>query len=319
MQEAKVIRFSSYKESKEIATKRVLFTDFIRQQLERNNRSEGNRAHLIQTINKIRQYEALTTKPMYVENVTFDMLLDFESMLREQSLRPNTIGNLIAAVKSMASKAATYNIPTSKCYLQFKSEKESSQALYLSMNDVTRLYYFSGLTKKQEAIRDLFIVGCMTGLRFSDYSRLDLCDFDFNNKIISFRTKKTDAIVYIPIHTYVKDIVDKYNGIPARGVSISYFNRYLKLIARKCGFLDEITQIRKVGYDSTKETKDKCDMLSSHTARRSFATNMYSTGRYSVAEIMQITGHTTEESFFRYIRVDPKQNAKSIAAKGFFM
>jgi hypothetical protein len=56
------------------------------------------------------------------------------------------------------------------------------------------------------------------------------------------------------------------------------------------------------GHDT--DTKPKYEFISSHTARRSAATNMYLTGRMKTYEIMSLTGHTTEKSFFRYIRVE---------------
>ena len=55
-----------------------------------------------------------------------------------------------------------------------------------------------------------------------------------------------------------------------------------------------------------------------HTARRSAATNMYLTGRMKTYEIMQLTGHTSEKNFFRYIKVTSEQSAKHIAGDSFF-
>ena len=52
--------------------------------------------------------------------------------------------------------------------------------------------------------------------------------------------------------------------------------------------------------------------------RRSAATNMYLTGRMKTFEIMQLTGHTSEKSFFRYIKVTSEQSAKHIAGDSFF-
>ena len=56
----------------------------------------------------------------------------------------------------------------------------------------------------------------------------------------------------------------------------------------------------------------KYEFVSSHTARRSFATNEYMLGDLNVQQIMSITGHTTERSFYKYIRQTPKENAERI-------
>ena len=52
--------------------------------------------------------------------------------------------------------------------------------------------------------------------------------------------------------------------------------------------------------------------MGTHTARRSFATNMYKHYRLPALSIMKITGHTTEANFFRYIRMTPEENAQFI-------
>ena len=64
-------------------------------------------------------------------------------------------------------------------------------------------------------------------------------------------------------------------------------------------------------------TREKCDMVTSHTARRSFATNAYRAGIPSLS-IMQITGHSTESSFMKYIRVSKEENAISLSKHSFF-
>ena len=57
---------------------------------------------------------------------------------------------------------------------------------------------------------------------------------------------------------------------------------------------------------------EKWQLVSTHTARRSFATNMYLMGVPSIT-IMRITGHKTEKAFMRYIKLDEEQHAKIIA------
>lgn len=57
--------------------------------------------------------------------------------------------------------------------------------------------------------------------------------------------------------------------------------------------------------------------VSSHTARRTFATNAYLAGILP-ARIMLITGHKTEQAFFRYIRIDKVRNAQELAQMDFF-
>jgi hypothetical protein len=51
--------------------------------------------------------------------------------------------------------------------------------------------------------------------------------------------------------------------------------------------------------------------------KRSFATNAFKSGVPSLS-IMQITGHTTEKNFLKYIRITKEENANLIAKHTFF-
>ena len=62
----------------------------------------------------------------------------------------------------------------------------------------------------------------------------------------------------------------------------------------------------------------KCDIITTHTARRSAATNMYKAGIPSIS-IMRITGHTTEKAFMKYIKITAEENAELMAKNKFFM
>ena len=57
---------------------------------------------------------------------------------------------------------------------------------------------------------------------------------------------------------------------------------------------------------------EKWQLVSSHTGRRSFATNLYKSGFPSIS-IMNITGHKTEAAFLKYIKVTPEEHARLLA------
>ena len=54
-----------------------------------------------------------------------------------------------------------------------------------------------------------------------------------------------------------------------------------------------------------------------YTARRSFATNAYLAGLPPIS-IMKITGHKTESSFMKYIKISEKENAIQLKGHEFF-
>ena len=57
---------------------------------------------------------------------------------------------------------------------------------------------------------------------------------------------------------------------------------------------------------------EKWQLVTSHTGRRSFATNLYKSG-FPAISIMQITGHKTEAAFMKYIKVGRNEHAALLA------
>lgn len=220
----------------------------------------------------------------------------------------------------MIRKASQYNYAVDATYDAIDMRTEPTFAVFLSMNEITRIYYYKfenqDKRKAKERIRDLFVVGCLTALRYSDYSTLTATNLQ--NGYIVKRTKKTNVDVKVPAHDYVKEIFAKYNGQIPSGLCIQYFNKYLKLIMREIGLNDKITFSYTKGGELKTVTREKWELISSHTARRSAATNMYLTGRMKTLEIMKLTGHRSEQNFFRYIRLTNDDTARSISGDMFF-
>jgi integrase len=71
------------------------------------------------------------------------------------------------------------------------------------------------------------------------------------------------------------------------------------------------------GGKNVQETFLKYELVSTHTARRSFATNLYLADIPSIT-IMKMTGHKTEKAFLRYIRLTQEQNANKLLHHPFF-
>jgi integrase len=162
-----------------------------------------------------------------------------------------------------------------------------------------------------ERVRDLFIVGCFTGLRFSDFTNIQ--EGDIQGDLIKIRTKKTDETVVIPIHRTVRLVMEKYKGkypnsLPPAMCNVKT-NKYVKEIGKMLPSLHVNVQTRKTkGGVLTILNNKKYELMVTHTARRSFATNLYKSGLPSIT-IMKITGHRTERAFMTYIKTTPNENA----------
>jgi integrase len=297
----------------------VLFIDFINKMVEiKSKRLAPSFRHNYKTIiYHLNNFCELTDATLYTNSINEEFLEDFNTYLEHCNLRLGYIKNIIQCIKGMVKRAAIRGYIVDPSYEDFViRESDDRNQVYLSMNEITRLYYYENLTKKQTRIRDLFIIGCLTGLRYSDYSNLDKSDF-VGDYIIKL-TKKTKKKVTIPLHDYVKEIYQKYDGNIPKSLSIQYFNRALKQICKKVGINEKVWDSYIKGGKLVNETKEKWEVVCSHTARRSAATNMYLTKRMATIDIMQITGHTTETSFFKYIKIQDEDKARNLSVDSFF-
>ena len=300
----------------------IYLSDFIRETVERKSRRKPSNSLAVYSalIGHINSFSAEYDCDIFTNSVTEEFIEDFIIYLENVGLRHNTIVGYIMKLQSMVRKASQYNYAVDPTYNQIDLHLEDTFAVFLSMNEITRIYYYKfrkqDSRRAKEKIRDLFVVGCLTALRYSDYSTLTLDNFQ--NDFIVKRTKKTNVTVKVPMHDYVREIIAKYGGNIPNGLCIQYFNKYLKLIMREIGLTDKITYSYTVGGKIKTVTKEKWELICSHTARRSAATNLYLTGRMKTLEIMRLTGHKTEQNFFRYIRLTNDDTARSISGDMFF-
>lgn len=232
----------------------------------------------------------------------------------------NTIGKHIKTLKTFLNEATERGLNQNLDYKKrkFKTLKEDSDKVYLSMNEL-KIIGDLDLSKKQnlERVRDLFLLGCFTGLRFSDFSQIKKENIDNEKSIIKITTQKTKEKVTIPIHPLVKNILAKYNNTLPKALTNQNMNKCLKEIAELARIDKPIEcTITKAGI-LQKNTFPKYELITTHTARRSFATNLYLADVPSIS-IMKITGHRTEKSFLKYIKVTQEQNADKLLNHPFF-
>ena len=99
-----------------------------------------------------------------------------------------------------------------------------------------------------------------------------------------------------------------------RVISNQRFNEYLKEVAKKAELKEKVhISITRGGITASTAYK-KYKLVTTHTGRRSFATNNYNMGVPSLT-IMAITGHKTEAAFLKYIKVTPKEQGIPLQTK----
>jgi integrase len=232
----------------------------------------------------------------------------------------NTIGTLIKNLKVFMNEAVDRKVTTNMQFKnrRFKTVEEPTDNIYLTEGDIKRLYELD-LTdnNRLEKVRDLFIIGCYTGLRFSDLTKLRRENISRDGSTAKINTIKTGETVIIPLKSYVKAILAKYDGEPPQAISNQKMNEYLKELGQLADIDEDILITSTKGGVRATDSYKKWGLITTHTARRSFATNAYLQGVPSIS-IMKITGHRTEKSFLKYIKISQEDNANKLINHPFF-
>ncbi len=243
---------------------------------------------------------------------------DFSSyMAKTKDYTPATMGKHVSTLKTFLNAATQEGINVNLKYQSkgFKAIETESDSIHLSEDellDIGRLDLSAN--PRLDRVRDLFLIGCYTGLRHSDFTTIQPKDIrqgkdGENFDIIQFKTKDR---VTIPIHRTVRVILDKYNGQLPEAISNQKFNDYLKEVTEMVESL-QVLETRSItkGGKTVEDVKPKWQLVSSHTGRRSFATNAYERGTPTMS-IMAITGHRTEKAFLGYIKTSASKHAEII-------
>ena len=248
----------------------------------------------------------------------------------------NYLGEKIKILKVVLNDARDIDhLHTNTVYLskQFETPWDITDAIYLNDDELMRIYHVPlnensikevmtdgrslNVGRKLAAMRkarDMFLIGAYTGLRFSDYSRLK--PQNIQDGVIRIRNKKTGVTTAVPEHWVVKEIID--NGYDFdHPLFEQKLNYQIKHVAKVAGLTEQVLITKNVGGKVEEGLFEKYKLISSHTARRSFATNAYKAGIPTVA-IMKITGHRRETTFLRYIRITDKENAELLKSSSFF-
>lgn len=256
--------------------------------------------------NHLKEFEKSSRYPVNFDTINRTFFDKFNRYFIKEGISQNTRGKYIKVLKSFLNEGAerglTNNLDYKKRY--FSVTISETESIYLTEREILQFYNHDLSAKPRlERVRDLFVFGCFVGLRYSDFKRIkpDNIIKKGTDTFIKIITQKTNELVIVPTNPVITEILKKYNGNTPPGISNQRFNKYLKEAA-------ELAKLIETGRLSTAPDKPLNDCISSHTARRSFATNLFLEG-FPTFEIMKITGHKSERSFMKYVKVTKEQSA----------
>lgn len=265
----------------------------------------------------------------------------FVSFMEKNGYMVTSINKYIICFKAMIQNAMDQELHNNLIALRAFSKKkiqetDKAKEIYLTKAELQALYEMP-LEGLKDKVRDVFLVGCYTCQRFSDYARLEKENFTTTakgTKVVRIVQEKTGNDVVIPIlNDNLLHIAEKY-GYDIPKVNDVILNRYIKQIlkelsstvpslARKERTLLTMKEREKekqglVSFErDNKENviKPRYELVSSHTARRSGITNLYLSGNFDTYQMMSISGHRDEKTFYEYIKLSSDEVADSIAKK----
>tara|TARA_B100001059_G_scaffold21558_1_gene17343 strand:- start:743 stop:1894 length:1152 start_codon:yes stop_codon:yes gene_type:complete len=289
------------------------FYDFVDEFIKnsKNSKKPSTTKEYIYTIEDLKSFEKYNKRRIDWDTLDlqfYESYMDYQYNVKGNS--QNLFGKRIKTIKTFLNDATRKNINKHLMFYGFKVLKKRSDNIYLNEDDLKKIYKLDlSKNKRLERVRDLFIVGSRTGLRFSDLTTLRKEDITKDG--IRFQSDKTEKVLNTVIIEETQEILEKYNyQLPK--ISNTNLNKYIKEV----GELADISEVSykdtfKSGKPISKKLK-KYERISCHTARRSFATNMYKR-EFPIYYLMKITGHKKESDFLDYIKVTNEEAVKIIS------
>lgn len=267
-------------------------------------------------------YQKQKKKKLDFDQITIDFYNDYVKFFVTKNYSPNTIGRHVKNLKTIMHSAANDGFHKNLEFDRktFKTISEEVDNIYLTENEIRQMFSLD-LTENKvlEVARDVFLIGCFTAQRFSDYSRIRKDNIeltDDGNKIIHIKQMKTKEDVFIPIKPELAELLEKYDWTVPK-IWEQKLNLNIKKVGKLAGIKDKVlTQSIKGGMKVSKEVF-KHELIKTHTARRTGCTNMYLSGIPTI-DIMKISGHKTEREFLNYIKVTKKETANKLVSHPYF-
>ena len=277
------------------------------------------------TLNKLTEFKKKKNYFLHYDTINEDFYFDFVNYLRyDEQLLDNSLDKHIKNVKLFMNYSFVKKKHNNQYYRTFKRTKNKTQFVALNRDELIKLAYKykpePGSLK--DRVRDTFIFGCSTGLRFSDLTELKRSNFvigrdNMTGKILDNATStyitlminKTQDYLKLPVSNFIFDLIKKYE-IENKEITFlkhnnQIFNRTIKEICKEAGITETMTITKRKGKDNIDYDEQKYKFISSHTMRRTFITTM--SGAVSITNVQAVSGHKDIKVLADYIRKNDTQ------------
>lgn len=293
----------------------VSILDAIKQYVQANEMSEATAYNYTKT-ERVLTAMRLSSRGSNIATLGHSFYDSFVHHCNGAGMSKNTIKGHLSRITAVMHWTLKNGIHTNTAYQEYKFSGEDSDSITLTEEEM-QLFMDCDVPANMQDSKDYFIAGYYTALRVSDWGRISLKLVDSDN-IFSIRSTKTGVTSFAPVSPALMAILVKWDkeGQPARP-HVKTLGLHLKAIAKLAKINSLVSKRITRGGTKVNTTSEKHLLVTTHTARRSAATNLILQG-VSPYVVMKITGHTTIESFSKYVRFQEIQAKLQLKDLAFF-
>ena len=277
------------------------FTDFYEFKFKDGSWSKSTKQRYMMLLGLLNDYEKYKSRVIDIRGIDESWITHFRYYCQTvKKHQVNTLGRNIGLLKTFLNYCLKKKYIDNPSFKEAAVNREVTHQIALNKEEIGVVAQLDlALNKRLERVRDVFLVGCYTGMRFSDFKRVK--SSNISEGLITIReVKDKTKTLQIPITDKVRAILEKYDWqLPL--ISEQKFREYLKEIFKLAGFTDLKIKSKKIGKEVYEKEVPMYKLISTHTARRSFITIMLNSGIPAKA-IMSITGHKSINNFQLYYK-----------------
>ncbi len=308
------IKFRDIKNpTKKIVSDQILksFTNYIEL---RKNDSKANTIEQYEFVAaRMLEYEKANNMSLCFSTLNSTIWDGFENYLYRKGLKTTSvdlINKSIIAFLNFCVKRDMLSERKVKYLKEFicRISEKSNVNVALNEEELKAIFEYKPQRLRFEKTKDLFLIQCHTGLRYSDLFNLKPENINLKELVVTVSAIKTGDNITIPINEKIADIFKKWDCRLPYFTTVQY-NKNLKLMCKEIGFDTPIQKVFYRGKERIEETKPKYELISSHTARRTMVTLALKKGMLPEM-LMKISGHTSRRSFESYVKITEEEARK---------
>lgn len=253
------------------------------------------------------EFESIDRRPLTfgkMDLLFYDRFLSY--LIEKKKMVNNSAFKIIGLLKIFLNWAYDRGINKYQDFKKFKVKEDKVDIVTLSSEELERVRELDLRENvRLDRVRDLFVFGCYTGGRFSDLSRIEWRDI--KDDCWYLRVHKTRDIIEIPLMKESLFILGKYKDSPTPlpRISNQKLNAYIKEVCTIAKIDDPVRIVRYRGNSPVIIEEPKFNLISSHTARRTFITQSLLRG-VKAEVVMSISGHKSFRTFKKYLDITRK-------------